>query len=374
MKMWNKVLLCVALSIMCLFTCVGYAAISGSIDIIGEAEIVPPDAMYIYEIRNVVTSNATLNMSPVYINHPSTKFMSEIKFGGRNAYVSFDVIVMNGTKIDQFFDIIEEFAELEEVEGSFSYANVSASVNPGQGAEVKAGQSLQFTVTLKYTGSNSNQTRRMLHELKFVLDSKDLTQAVSRGITDQFADIINGNLEEDITYEYDGKTITIPKDGGYDAIMDHMETFSLSGSYIGNLSGSDDDDKAVLTALFEGALTFKVGNEEVPVTVMIKEKDVYGSNTKELVLYITADTLSESRAYVPIYAVVFTKSNDEWIQVGDILQGEAQVTAYDGLGATLGYGTGSFNTEKWRSTAGYYGVATGKDLNAVMSGYENQNK
>ena len=373
MNTWMKALICVALSIMCIFACVGYAGISSELHIEGTTEALPPNAIFIYSISNVVTNNATVNVSPINIGFPSTNVLSEFVFGGRNASVSFDVLVTNLTEFEQYFDVIEEFTEMEGVEGGFSYANVSATSSVGQGTSIKSGESAKFTITLKYTGSQSKQTRRMLHKLSFVMNSDDLTEAVSHSVTDQFANILNGKLEENITYEHNGQSITVAKDGGYQAIKDHMETLSLSGSYIGNLAGSDADDKALLTALFEGVLTFKVGNEEVPVTVMIKEKDVYGSNTKELVLFITAYTLSESRAYVPIYAAVFTQSDSEWIQVGDILQGEAQVTDYSGLGATLGYGTGSFNTEKWRSTEAYYGVASGKEIDDIMSGYEKQN-
>ena len=374
MKWWIKILVCLALSVTCLFTCVGYAWTSSEMRVEGTAEAVPPDAVFISSISNVVTNNATINTSPINIGFPSTKVLGEIVFGGKNATVSFDAVVVNNTEFNQYFDIIEEFTEMEGVEGSFSYANVSASASIAQGTMLQAGASTKITITLKYTGSQSKQTRRMLHEIKFVMSSDDLTEAVSHTVTDQFANILNNRLEESVTYTVDGKTVTVSKDGTYEALKDMMDdTTSLSGKYIGNLSGSKEEHKALLTALFEGILTFKVGNEEVPVTVMIKEKDVYGSSTKELVLFITADTLSESRAYVPIYAVVFAQANGEWVQVGDILQGEAQVTDYSGLGATLGYGTGSFNTEKWRSTEVYYGVAVGKDIEDVMSGYEKQN-
>jgi hypothetical protein len=145
---------------------------------------------------------------------------------------------------------------------------------------------------------------------------------------------------------------------------------NTSGKYIGNLVGADGDDKALLTALFEGALTFKVGNEEVPITVMVKEKNVYLSDPKEMVLYITADKLNVSGDYVPVYAIVFTQgSTGEWEQIGDIFKGEAPVNGYSGLGSLWG-GTGSFNTERWRSTEVYKGAAMTSSIETIMNQYE----
>ena len=364
MKAWMKILLVVSLSLMCVFTSVGYAGFTSDIALIGEAELVPPDAIFIYGITNVRTSGTTVNTSPINIGEPSTKVMSEIVFSGRNSSVTFDVLIMNGTRFSQYFDVLEEYSEMEGVDGAFSYANIDWSTSVAQGMQIEPDEKMTFTVTLTYTGRSTNQTRKMLHEFDFVLDSNDLTEAVSKDVTDKFADILNNKLEEDIVYEYNGKDVTIDKDNTYQEVIEHMES-DRTGNYIGNLMGSDTDDKALLTALFEGALTFAVGNEEVPITVMIKEKDVYGSSEKDMVLYITADDLSDRSTYVPVYASVFSKNaSGEWEQVGEVFSGEAQTNSYSGW-----YGSGSFNTETWRSTQVYYGVNTGKGIDVIMDKY-----
>lgn len=368
MKKWVKVILGISLSFMCVFTSLGYAALSDKLNVTGEANVTPPDAIYIEGILNVRPSNASVIQTPTNIGFPSTKFMSEITFAGRNSSVTFDVVIANGTSFTQYFDVLEEFSELEGIDASFSYANTDWSVSLPQGTEIKPGDIKTFTVTLTYTGRNTNQTRKMLHEFDFVLDSNDLTQAVSKDITDRFEDILNNRFEEDVTYTYNGNQITIEKENTYQEVIDHMET-DRTGNYIGNLMGSDADDKALLTALFDEALTFTVGTEEVPITVMIKEKDVYGSTDKDMVLFITADDLSARNTYVPVYASVFSKNeNGEWKHVGEIFSGEAQTNSYSGF-----WGSGSFNTETWRSTQTYYGVATGSGITAVMNGYKAQN-
>ena len=367
MKSWMKVLICVLLSFMCLFTCVGYAQFTSTVEVKGDATVEPPNAMFIVSISNVQTNGATVNTHPINIGFPSTKVMSEIVFSGRNTSVSFDVLIKNGTDFEHYFDVLEEYSALEGVDDAFSYANVDWSVSVPQGTEISPDESMTFTVTLTYTGRNTNQTRKMLHEFDFVLNSDNLTQVVSKDVTNKFEDILNNRLEEDITYSYNGKNETVDKDATYQELVNHMESDS-SGKYIGNLMGADEDDKALLTALFEGALTFEVGNEVVPITVMVKEKNVYGTSDKEMVLYITADDLSAWSSYVPVYAAVFSKNESgAWVQVGDIYAGEAQTNSYSGW-----WGSGSFNTESWRSTERYYNVATGSGINAIMSGYTSQ--
>ena len=363
MKMFAKIFLGFALSFMCVFSSLGYAALSDELVIEGDASASPPDAIFITEITNVSTSKATFNEGPMNINYPSTKFLSEITFNGSNSWVKFDVVVLNGTKINQYFDIIFEYDKIVGLPDQFIYTNVKSQSSVPQGTVVAPGEMKTFTVTLTYTGSGT-QTRRMLHELDFVLDSDDLTQAVSKGVTDIFEDILNNELENDISYTYGGKNVTVSKNSTYSTLKETMK-WDLSGSYAGNLEGADGDDKALVNALFGDTLKFTVGGQEVPVTVMIKEKNVYGSSEKEMVLYITADDLTAASTYVPVYAAVFTKnSTGKWEQVGEIFAGEARTNSYSGWA-----GSGSFNTERWRSTVAYKGAAVGSDIGTVISKY-----
>ncbi len=369
MKTWTKVVIGVALSFMCIFVSLGYAQLSTELTIKGSANIAPPNSIFIYEITDVVTSGATLTTSPVSIDFPSTKVLSEITFSGKGSYVTFNVHMLNGTLVDHIFDILEEMSTMTD--GSeLSYAGVDWTVSPGQGTVVKAGQMTTFSVTLKYTGSGTNQTRKMLHNFNFELNSDDLTQIVSKGVTDRFADILNNMLEEDVYYEYDGKTNRVSKDSTFSAIDANMEgskpSWFSSGRYIGNLTGADADDLALMDALFGDTLTFPIDGKEEPITVMVKEKNVVGSSDLDMVLYITGDKLSATYTYVPVYAVVFSKNADGvWEQQGDIFAGEARTNNYSGT-----YGSGSFDTETWRSKQVYYGKAVRSSIAAVMDGYE----
>ena len=122
MNKWIKAIIGIALSFMCLFTCVGYAKLTGELSVQGTVELTIPDAIYIHEIRNVQTSSgATIVTTPVNIGYPSTKFLSEITFSKKNEYITFDVVVVNGTQFNQYFDVLEAYEEMEGVTGSFSY-------------------------------------------------------------------------------------------------------------------------------------------------------------------------------------------------------------------------------------------------------------
>lgn len=352
MKKWTKALLMIALSLMCLFTCVGYAALSDTLTIQGEVEVTIPDAVFIAEISNVQTNGATIIQSPVNIGYPSTKVLSEVTFNGDKTTITFDVLVVNGTQFPQIFNVLKEYETSDEVTGGFSYGDVKPSASLKQGEVIQPGTSKQFTVTLMYDPwrFSSSATRRMFYELDFVLDSSDLTQAVSLGLTDQFKKIIND-------------------DTSYNEIIGSMND-GYGGGFVGNVSGADPEDSELLARLFEGKLTFSVGNEDVPVTVIIKQEKVYGSDENELVLYFTADSLSERGAYPPVYAVVFSQNADgDWIQIGDILAGTARVWGY---ASSDMFGTGSFSTNYWRSSAEYYGVASGSNLSTIMSAYDAQ--
>lgn len=373
MKAWIKVLLGISLSLMCLFTSLGYAQHSTSLEVVGDVKVDPPNAIFIVDIYNVQTSKATVNLSPVNIGYPSTKVLSDITFEGNGSYVKFDVRVYNGTAYTQIFDVLKQYTEMEGVEGSLSYSNVKATSSVPQGTQVAPAEQETFTITLTYSESwwntDSNKTRKMLYELDFVLDSNDLTQAVSKNITDKFADILNNRLENNIKYSDNDGEHTVVKEQVYNTLISHMESGG-TGAYIGNLNGADNDDKALLTALFEGELTFSIGGEEVPVTVLVKQMNVYDTSDAEMVLYITADDLSRSRTDAPVYVAVFTQNaSKEWVQVGDIYSGEAPVCDYT-TGST--WGSGSFNTDNWESTQAYYGVAAGSSVTAIMSGYKAQ--
>ena len=184
MKKWLYVLAGLAFSLMVCFTCVGYAQVTNDMSVEGEGVYTPPDAIYIIDIKEVTPTNATINTSPVNISYPSTKVMSNVTYARRNATVTYVVTVVNNSQVDQIFDTVKELDSDSSTTDAFNYTNVTATASPGQGTVVKRGETAEFTITYKYTGSSSNQTRNSLYQLSFVLDSDDLTQIVSLSVTE----------------------------------------------------------------------------------------------------------------------------------------------------------------------------------------------
>lgn len=375
MKKLFGILSGIAFSFMFCFTLLGYAKVTNTLVVDGKAEYTPPDAIYIIDVKQVTASSATFTTSPVNFGYPTTKVLSNVTYSSRNATVTYTVTVVNNSQVDQIFDKIEALESDDSTIDPFDYTNVTATVSPEQGTVVKRGETQDFTITYKYTGRDTNQERNSLYALKFVLDSDDLTQIVSASVTDRFAHILNNELTENVSYILNNREYTIQKEATFNAIDKNMEGttqgsgWNSTGRYMGNLSGADADDKAILTALFGDSLTFEISGETVPITIMIKEKRVYGTNDLDMVLFITANDLSDRSTYVPVYAVVF--SQDEtgyWQQIGDIFAGEAQTNNYSGWS-----GSGSFNTETWRSTAAYYGLRIGVDIEDIMTAYSKQN-
>ena len=50
MKVWLKALCGIALSLMCLFTGIGYAQISDSLSVVGNSDVVPPNILFVTNV------------------------------------------------------------------------------------------------------------------------------------------------------------------------------------------------------------------------------------------------------------------------------------------------------------------------------------
>ena len=76
MKTWMKTLLGVALSFMCVFSCIGYAALSDTLGIRGTAKTDIPEGLFITEI-STDTTNRVYHQSVSYLQY-TTKVDSTI--------------------------------------------------------------------------------------------------------------------------------------------------------------------------------------------------------------------------------------------------------------------------------------------------------
>ena len=98
MKTWIKAILCIALSLMCVFTCVGYAAVSDSLQIKATAKIDIPYGLFITNVITKGMSNIDTN-SVSFLPHSTTIDSTINKKNNVAGTVTYNVTVLNNTKL-----------------------------------------------------------------------------------------------------------------------------------------------------------------------------------------------------------------------------------------------------------------------------------
>lgn len=354
MKMWMKIALCISLSFMCIFVCVGYASLNSELTINGMAESSPPDALFITNVSggNYIDPN-TLYYSGTIVS--STITLRENTSGEYEAF--FDVTVFNNTP-ESYYYVAKVRGTYTMPDGtivSYSNENIELTVDENDlpfATEIKPGQTKTFTVRAHFAQNatdTSDKTLFSIIEYQFQTtkpESKD--EAAVAGVLDKFPEVLNSPSEhEKLTNA-----------------MSNSSWGRLSTSYIGNVVNATDQDSTALQEIFGESMLLNIDGEDKPVTIMIKRENIDGNRNTgedyksalgitqrgaEMTLYITADPLTSAGASVPVYAIVYTKNvgSDTWTQLGTTFKGTATVVSYIG-----GSGTGSFNTDSWRSTDG----------------------
>ena len=358
MKTWIKALLCISLSLMCMFTCVGYAAMSGSLTIHGTAQAIPPKAVYITS----VTTGGLEGASAVVNNFNMTVVNSRVTLTNSFAGVAtFTITVYNNS------DVTQGYNAMIYTVGDATYDNDNIVLIPSisRRTAVKAGEYLTFTVTASYKSwyDRDNPILNSVVNYEFLpLDEipEDEGEVAVLNVRDKFKKILNTPedyklLSNEIAANYDGER-------------------AWTATYIGNVVGTEDyennNDTAIVNDLFDGALTLNINGVDTNVTAIIKREEIDGNSRTgdtyyygnppvgvydtEMTLYVTAEDLNSvsSGAHVTVYAVVYTimqdasgKATGEWYQIGDMYMGTAQVVGYIG-----GFNNGSFDTGTWRES------------------------
>ena len=344
MKAWLISLICISLSLMCAFACVGYAVVSGSVYVKGTVTAEPPKIIFITNVNggNYINPN-TLAYTGTIINSDLTLRQNSI--GTYEA--SYTFTVFNNTD-DTYYYVAMVRGTSSGGSGEIdSYSNPNIELNPDilLGEEIKPGETRVVKVTANFSkgADTSNTTLHSIIEYQFSTTKPESNdQAAVSGVLGKFAEILNNNED------YNDLISAMDNTAGIGGIL----TGRVSDTYIGNVVGSESADTEALNALFGENMELNIDGVNTPVTIMIKRENIDGNkNTgdgegNEMTLYITADPLNVTGKYVPVYAVVYTKkSGTDWHQIGDIYMGTANVRSYGGISIR---GTGSFNTDNWR--------------------------
>ena len=378
MNAWKTGAICILLAFLCLFSAVGYATISDTMQIIGSARVEIPYGLFITNIKVKSTSNVD-NHAYEFKPYTTTVDSTISRTNSGAGTVTYEITVLNNTKLTYSYRDIYFQTNLTGYTGNAhvtntainSYSSKIAVVcslkNTTANKKVEPGESLVFTVVYTIgTGRSHRDDWKTLINFQFGINVDGEREALEV-VEQKFLNILNSSatytqLIDALDNKFDGRQ-------------------EWTSNYIGNVNGSSSEDSVAVNTLFAGHLQISVGKDDLDATVMIKHEnldgnvrtgDDYVATNKnnggvfrgygcEMTLYLTVDPLNRAGAYVPVYAVVFTCDRDangnkisEWYRIGSTYAGTANVVTYDG-----GNGTGSFVTDNWRADAETYRLIDG---------------
>ena len=354
MKTWMKVLIGLVLSLSFCFTCVGYAALTGSVNASVNVAIQPQEGVFISGTEIGAGVNADV---PWY---GGTNMKSTVTLDDRsNASVTFTVNFYNNSSY------VYVFKEVQYIEGAQTYdnTNIQFAVSGMKGGdEIAAKGRLSCQITFSYVNGNKITDQELNSLLNFVFVPADeyIPEIAAKGALDKFKEILNTSA--------DHQSLLTQMDKGSGSRHD--------SSYIGNVVGATSEDTKLLNTLFteDGVnhLTLDIEGEKTNVTAMIKRKNADGQSTgdsdgNEMIIYMTAADIADlpnNVNDVVVYVGVFTKlpGATEWTQVGPMYEGKAAVNNYYGYWWSK---DNSINTETWYSSYEYYGVAKGSAIEPI---------
>lgn len=364
-----NVLLCVMLSFMFCFLSIGFAAVTDSFSIKGEATIEVPAGLFITNIEKVRQSGVDVN-EVSFIPYSTTVDCAISKSSNSTAgSVTYRITVFNNT------NRVYAFRKLYYQTSVNGYNNDKIQTTNGRNAigvvidypktngknqTIGIGEELTFEVT--YTlGANSStfpsrNTYKTLINYQFGINVDSEAEAVE-AVHEKFLNILNTTS----TYE----TLVDVLDNKFDGAQE------WTSNYVGNVGDATSDDSLAVNTLFAGQLEMIINGETKPATVIIKHENLDNDRSTgddyvaeanggrfegygcEMTLYLTTHSLQKKDStdgYAPVYVTVFTCDRDEngniisrWYKVGDIYEGRANIVGYKGESG----GEGSFVTDNW---------------------------
>ncbi len=389
MAKFIKIFCAVVCSFAALFISIGYATITGTLTITGTATVEYPP-IWIANVEVVGTGTGTLEQAA----SSQTLLTSTVALTqDRNSSVLLAVTMKNrSTDVYGYSSTIRP-AGINEA--TYSNGDITYAVYADQACRTALSKKtelkpltedadgLTFYVKFYYTDSASIDTggEQLVSALNFqfltpissIPDNEGVTAVT--GALAQFAEVLNDQTSFN--------TLTTEIMENYD------NSRAWTGTFIGNVTGSQSEDTQTLDNLFSGKLSLNIDGVDTKLTAIVKWQDednnantgqsysytYVDENGKEgntvsfvgceMTLYMTTSDCQGSRAS-PVYAVVFTKdsADGEWYQLGDMYVGSAEVVGYFGVSSG---NVGSFNTDNWTSTTAYYNLRAGSEIDDIVT-------
>ena len=366
MRLLFRNLLCILLSLMCLFTCIGYAAITDTLSLTGSVKVSIPSGLFITNIKTRSTTNIDKH-TVSYVEYTTTVNSIISRKGNSAGTVIYEITVLNNTDYEYAYRGLyytNSYGSNSYVSTSNANNKLGVVVSFPNGSVVAPKEKLTFTVTYtegKNIGANLDLDTFLNFQFGINVDSIDKAYDI---VHTKFLEILNTTstytqLIEVLDDKFDGEQ-------------------TWTSNYIGNVGNAVDNDMMTVETLFAGQLTMMINGQPQKAWVMIKHEDVDGNELTgddyeldyswghyvhlgcEMTLYMTVDPLTTANGWAPVYTTVFTCDRDssggnkisEWYRVGSTYSGQANIVGYKGE-----YGqTGSFVTDNWVSYAAYYQI------------------
>ena len=350
MKLWLKSMLSITLSLMCIFTCMGYAQFSNNVMINGSATVqkVEPQGLYISKVE-VVSKNNAENLGK-QILYPTNLKMS-VAVDRANASMTYAITVHNKTDMSYWY-LGVEYDGLAESNGKINQANgitiltkdtmSSSSSNFDTSDWIPPGTERTFYATYTF-GSAAQGNISTLVNFNFGIHMGSVSDGFLKVLNDKISPYGYQYLIAAFNNQYEENGSTVIGNVGEDE------------EFFNNLLGSD------LMVDFDG--------EEKPVTILIERKNVDGMDTGdsysgnaglsgcEYTLYLTVDDLSASGGQATVYAVSYTCGADGvWYQIGELYEGKSTVEVYENSNDPDDV---AFDVDSWRAVKKTYTVISG---------------
>lgn len=360
-------LVCALLSFMTLFLTAGYAAITDTLNVSGDAEVEIPSGLYIVDISS--ENNTYIDRNEVgYMEFTTTVESISSRRSNRAGVITHEITIFNNTKLTYAYRGLYYQSNVKNnslVTTSSYNANSKIIVETEfpDGSVVLPGETLTFyaTYTLGRSLSSSSDYTTILN-YQFGINVE--TEAEARDVIhSKFIDILNTST----SYE----TLVDNLDNKFDGRQE------WTSNYIGNVGSATSDDAVAVNTLFSGQLQMIINGVVKPASVIIKHENLDGNNMTgddyvaknetnggkfrgygcEMTLYLTTAPLNNANGEAEVYVCVFTCDRDangniagDWYQIGDSYRGFAPVVGYNGESG----GTGSFVTDNWVASAESY--------------------
>lgn len=348
MKGWKKVLLAVSLSLLCLFTSLGYAALSDDLGIFGSAEMdyKEPEGLYISDVSIYAQNGVAVEDVSIVLptNLQTTNLVTR-----ENGSITYAITVTNKTDVTYWYLGTQWLND--------NLANRLINSTGGIYITTKDNGSLDSTSFDREDWIPPKTDRVFYATYTFGANAQGSVSTIVNfnfglhmgSVSDEFLRVLN-----DKTSEF-----------GYYYLADAFnDAYAKKGStVIGNVG----EDAKIFDNLFGSNLTIDVDGNKTPVTIMVERKnmdknassgDSYQNSISltgcEYTVYISVDNLSNPGAKAEVYAVSYTCGADgRWYQIGELYEGTSTVTDYD---PSTSKQDGAFNVSTWEASTKEYWI------------------